>query len=354
MSSLAEPLTFKAPASFRGKVNAPDSLYATLLWNGLAVDTRKRYQSPIKSYEYFCAINNIRPWPASEESLGRWISIRASGSDSPLLRQAKPDTIQGYLSALRSYHIDLRLNTDVFNSEHLKRLLKGAKRLYNRPSDSERRPITKDILTQITSQSLPSPRTEASKINALNFDTAFKVAFAGFFRLGEIVYSTADTRNPVTFQATKLTRQDVRFFDKGQYATIHLKRSKSDYDHRGVTVVVTASHDSICPVAALQSLIERDPQPQSAPLFRLSNGAFTRDAVLRELETRLLRVGIPPDGYRGHSFRKGAAQEAHNNGLTQEEIQTLGRWSSDAVQRYFKTNRKRVIRLHKQFQTGLA
>jgi hypothetical protein len=114
-------------------------------------------------------------------------------------------------------------------------------------------------------------------------------------------------------------RQDVRFFNKGQDATIRLKRSKSDYDHRGVTVVVTASHDSICPIAALQSLMERDPQPESAPLFRLSSGAFTRDAVLRELETRLLRVGIPPDGYRGHSFRKGAAQKAHNNGLTQKD-----------------------------------
>jgi hypothetical protein len=128
-----EPLTFKVPASFRGKVNAPDSLSATLLWNGLAVDIRKRYQSPIKSYEYFCAINKISPWPASEESLGRWISIRATGSNSLLLRQAKPDTIQGYLSALRSYHIDLRLNTDVFDSEYLERPLKGAKRLYTQP-----------------------------------------------------------------------------------------------------------------------------------------------------------------------------------------------------------------------------
>jgi hypothetical protein len=259
VSRLAEPLTFEAPASFRGKVNAPDNLYAKLLWNGLAADTRKRYQIPIRSYEYFYAINNIRPWPASEESLGRWISIRASGSDSPFLRQVKPDTIQGYLSALRSYHVDLPLNTDVFDSEHLKRLLKGAKRLYNRPSDSERRPITKDILTQITSHSLPSPITEVSRINMLNFDTAFKVAFTGFFRLGEIIYSTAEARNAVTFQATRLTRQDVRFFNKSQYATIRLKRSKTDYDHRGVAVVVTASHNSICPVAALQSLMERDP-----------------------------------------------------------------------------------------------
>lgn len=117
---------------------------------------------------------------------------------------------------------------DVFDSEHLKHLLKGAKRLYIRPSDPERHPITKDILTQITSQLLPSPRRETSKINMLNFDTAFKVAFAGFFRPGEIVYSAAEMRNAATFQATRLTRQEVRFFDKGQYATVRLKRSKSE------------------------------------------------------------------------------------------------------------------------------
>jgi hypothetical protein len=90
-----------------------------------------------------------------------------------------------------------------------------------------------------------------SDINVPNFDTAFKVAFAGFFRLGELVYTAAEMQNALTFQNTKITRQDVRFFEKGQYATILLKRSKTDYDHRGVTIVLTASHDSVCPVAVL-------------------------------------------------------------------------------------------------------
>jgi hypothetical protein len=48
-ATLTEPLTFEAPASFQGNVNAPDNLYAKLLWNGLAADTRRRYQVPIKS-----------------------------------------------------------------------------------------------------------------------------------------------------------------------------------------------------------------------------------------------------------------------------------------------------------------
>jgi hypothetical protein len=129
-ATLTEPLTFKVPASFRGKVNAPDNLYATLLWE--------------------------------------------------------------------------------------------------RPSRQHTEAIS--ITYQV--------------VRILNFDTAFKVAFVGFFRLGEIVYSTAETRNTTTFQATKLTRQDVRFFNKGQYVTIRLKRSKSDHDHRGITVVVRASRSS--------------------------------------------------------------------------------------------------------------
>jgi len=228
--------------------------------------------------------------------------------------------------------------------------LKGAKGLYNRPV-LETAPNHKGHTQPVTSSPSPAKRSD---INALNFDTAFKVAFAGFFRPGELVYSAAERQNAHTFQNTRLTREDVRFFEKGRYATIFLKRSKTDYDHRGVTVVLTASHDSICPVAALQSLLERGPQPESAPLFRLTNGAFTRDTVIKELENKLLREGVSPDGYRGHSFRKGPAQEAHNNGLTQEKIQTLDRWSSDAVQPYYKTNRKRVIQLQKQFQTGLA
>ena len=49
------------------------------------------------------------------------LNLRAFERWGPFwLRQMKPDTIQDYLSALRSHHVDLRLNTDVFDSEHLK------------------------------------------------------------------------------------------------------------------------------------------------------------------------------------------------------------------------------------------
>jgi hypothetical protein len=69
--------------------------------------------------------------------------------------------------------------------------------------------------------------------------------------------------------------------------------------------------------------------------------------VRNALGNRLKQAGILEDGYTGHSFRKRAAQIAADNGLTKEEIQLLGRWSSDAVERYFKHNRQKLLRLHR-------
>jgi hypothetical protein len=34
--------------------------------------------------------------------------------------------------------------------------------------------------------------------------------------------------------------------------------------------------------------------------------------------------------FRGHSYRRGAVQHASDDSLLQSDIETLGRWSSDA------------------------
>jgi hypothetical protein len=46
---------------------------------------------------------------------------------------------------------------------------------------------------------------------------------------------------------------------------------------------------------------------------------------------------VDPGGYTGHSLRRGAAQDAHDMGLPRDDIMMLGRWSSDAVDRYYNT-----------------
>jgi hypothetical protein len=62
--------------------------------------------------------------------------------------------------------------------------------------------------------------------------TACKVTWAGFLRSGEFTYSLKDQPGSHDFINTKLTRSDVTFDECYEYAILHLKRGKTDTDHK--------------------------------------------------------------------------------------------------------------------------
>ena len=192
----------------------------------------------------------------------------------------------------------------------------------------------------------------AAQRDDLNLAVAARVAFAGFLRAGEFTYSAADLRSRQTFTATKLTRSDIRFSPTLDHALLTLKRSKTDRNHEGVNIVLAATNDGACPVEALSKLFLHDRQPASAPLFSFSSGAFTSPAFQAAVISKLNRAGLNSAGVKGHSFRKGAAQHAHDAGLRNDHIQALGRWSSEAFRLYFTTSSATLYAWNRQFQTG--
>lgn len=81
-------------------------------------------------------------------------------------------------------------------------IIKGGKGLF--PSNKQNRLlIIKDVFTKITED---KPMT----VNDLNIDAAFKVAWAGFMKLGEIIY-TATKAKKISFKDIKVTRSDILF-----------------------------------------------------------------------------------------------------------------------------------------------
>jgi hypothetical protein len=285
---------------------------------------------------------NLSPWPANENVLAEWLSLRARGSTTE--RALKPDTLQSYLSALRSVHVDRRLPTDVFQSEWLYRIITGIRRLTPYEFKTRAAPITLDILEKITSAEPPT-------VDELNLDTACKVAFAGFLRSGEFLHD--DRLDRETFENTSLTRSDITFAENDEYARLRLKRSKTDTLFKGVDILLAATGTPTCPVYALRQLFHLDPRPENAPLFSLTNGNFTYNTFVPTIQERIRRAGIPnPTLYKGHSFRRGAAQQASNNGLPEADIQALGRWTSQAFKAYFKTIDSQRYNLSVRFLTG--
>ncbi len=314
------------------------TLCAEFLWHGLDAGTRATYQSSQKSWEFYCAQVNVPAYPASLQQLGEWVSARASGAPiTGSTNRIKADTILMYLAAIRSVHTDRCINDSVFDSPWLKRIVAGIRRLQVHVK-RQANPITIAQLDRMTTSATPT-------INDLNFEAAAKTAFAGFLRAGEFTYTEKDLKRN-SFSKTKPTRSDVTFSDDNRYAILRLKRSKTDRKHRGVDIYLAATSNSRCPVAALQRLFRDDPQPPGAPLFRTSTGAFTREHLLTTMKMKL-----PGIDTSGHSFRRGAAQFAHNNGISDHDIQTLGRWTSAAFQLYFNTARSQLYALNYRFQT---
>lgn len=182
------------------------------------------------------------------------------------------------------------------------------------------------------------------------------------FRLGELCYEAKDLAQPAIFAESKVCREDVFFAQDDAYATIHLKRSKTDTNHEGVTVYI-APAEQACPIKALRRLFKYDPQPAHAPLFSIGvdgkgtnrrRGACTKNRVITALKRRMLQSDptLPTANFSGHSFRKGAASEAARNGVAYDDIQILGRWRSDSARLYIRHDPQRMVTLRYQASKG--
>ncbi|KAH7114623.1 hypothetical protein EDB81DRAFT_848578 [Dactylonectria macrodidyma] len=270
----------------------------------------------IRNYERHCALQNLSTWPASRQSLTSWLTSRLLGNSSQ--KAVKPDTALADLAALRAYHVDNFLDDKLFDNKHFRRLIDGARRLTPTTKVRVRKPISREAITKLSAglATLPlqSSQMTTDLKDDLNFATACRVAFAGFLRIGEFTYKREDLGTPSIFLAAKLTRSDIRFSSSLDHAQLTLKRSKTDRRHEGVQTILAKTGGGACPVDALQKLLLLDP--------------------------------------KGPQFRKGAAQHAHDSGILDDQIQMLGRWTSEAFRVYFTTNASVLYKLNHQFQTG--
>lgn len=72
----------------------------------------------------------------------------------------------------------------------------------------------------------------------------------------------------------------------------------------------------------------------SFPVFRwLSCVTFL---CFQKLSEVIKFIGLDSKQYKGHSFRIGAATHAAQVGFSENAIQNMGRWKSDAVKRYIR------------------
>lgn len=165
-----------------------------------------------------------------------------------------------YIAALKSYYMDYMFNTTVFSSNTLQRIIKGALHLYSKTSEP-RLLITRDILAKLYA------RHPTSKGKA-NIRAYWLLAFASFLRIGEVTYDNKDLNSD--FFRLYITRGSIRISPNYDYIILLLPQGKTDIKNEGVQILIAATGDHLCPVQAIQTLFQMDPQLESALLFNFN------------------------------------------------------------------------------------
>lgn len=312
------------------------------LYHGLAASTRKTYQSGINSYFRFLDSHpqykhpNGSGIPAPLPALLEWCA--SLGGDH------KPATIKAYITHVRSAHLEEDVSDEHTHSPVLQRLIRGIARAHDTTPKIVRLPITADMLRQVL-LGLPS----ASGRNGAVLRAACTLAFAAFLRCGEFTVPSASSDFSAALHLTPRSIQWFPSFESPTHFTLRIPASKTDPFRLGVTVLVAAAPPGspTCPVTAMHHLFTAFPPTLVVqPLFELQNGkALHREYFIQAVKKALTSQGVDSSKYSGHSFRKGAASSASEVGISEADIQLLGRWRSNAVKLYVQVSAPRLLSL---------
>ncbi|CAC5420125.1 unnamed protein product [Mytilus coruscus] len=117
---------------------------------------------------------------------------------------------------------------------------------------------------------------------------------------------------------------------------IRLRSSKTDQCCTGTTIVIDDRPGDVCAVFALRNYLKIRPNVAGQLFCHFDGTPITRYQFSGVLKKSLNVLGLSQGKYTSHSFRIGAATSAAMNGLSDSEIQTMGRWKSDSFRSYIR------------------
>ena len=155
----------------------------------------------------------------------------------------------------------------------------------------------------------------------------FLLAFHAFLRIGEI---TVHSRN----KSDLVVQLDVSISNTG--SLLVMSQFKHNTSGHPVTLSILPTKDRYCPVNSLSQLLKVR-GPAKGSLFAFTNASpVSRNFFFQYLSKALQWAGLDRSKYKAHSFRIGAATKAADMGMSEAQIQSMGRWKSIAFQRYIR------------------
>ena len=293
-----------------------------LLSMAISPNSQRAYATGLNSFCRFLQCRSVPLAPASVEHVRQFVAWLS-------LQHLAPATVASYVAGVGYFH---KLNgwSDPTKDFVVSKLVEGCRR--DCPSVDNRLPISIAVLEGIC-QALPQVCN--SQFECTLFRAAVLSAFFGFMRIGEFA---ANSRHKV--QRSILAISDLQFCTSGSQNSVLLSFRHSKANQTGIpqTICLVPSQNvSICPVRALQQFVGVRPMVSGALFCHFDTSPLTKyqfNAVLRKVMTF---CGWQELHFTSHSFRIGAATTAFELGVSQTDIQRMGRWRSDSVFSYIRS-----------------
>lgn len=308
------------------------------LRSAYSAGTFSNLRTQFTAFLLFCTYFQLTPLPAGLDTVCLYVQF--------LSRTLTPPSIRNYLSGVKLFHLfsgfDYSFSKDFILSLTMRGLARNALHTPNRAP-----PVTLDILLQISRMLNFTDDPKACTLYC-----AYLFCFFLMARLANIVPKSRSSFDP----SRNLTRRDVVANEHGLIVTFKHTKTIQFGERKLFIPLLRFPSSPLCPVAVFHRMIRLVPAGPRCALFLLPGPRgltepLTKDGFITEFRRSLEHAGVrSASSYRGHSFRRGAASWAFNNGVPGELIQLYGDWSSDAYKSYIECSVESKLALAHKFR----
>jgi hypothetical protein len=305
------------------------SVVASALGASVKPGTQRGYDSAARSYEHYCSVHNLPPYPVDPISFVGWIVWMAM-----LISVA---SVKVYCAGVRSAQIDKGFVWDLEGNQVVARAMRYIKKRYGMAEKGLKVPVSLGTLLLMCARLAGWPSPSKMSHDDRLFVAASAIAVTGFLRGGEFLASKRSDR-PV------LRSCDVVLKLRGNVPLVEVAvaRPKARW-WLSSQPAYCFSLGSSCPIDPTRWLQDYRrfsvvKLPAASPAFVRSNGdALDRDWMVAKTNALLVKAGVQLVSAEGKSvsamassWRAGGVQSAKEAGVSDALIMAMGRWSSTA------------------------
>ena len=297
--------------------------------SAFASSTNKNLRVQWESFILFCLYFERQFLPASTNTLQLYAQFLSRSFRSV-------DSIRNYISGVKTMHSIMGVSVEHINTYLLNLSLKGLSRL-NPHIVKRAEPMTVEILIAIHDY-----LNNGNKDNAVYW-CLFLFAFFLLARKSNLVPTSRQDIENGKF----LNKDCVKYFT--DYILVHFDWSKTiQFGERTVVCPLIRLRDErICPVRAFEKMQALKIRKVKGALFTLQSGdCITYQLYQKKLRECIAAIGLNPQNFSTHSFRRGFTTLAFQSDIPPEHIKLLGDWKSEAYRCYLElgwTDKLRIL-----------